>query len=78
METKCLEQGNSELLSLLSKSHYVDDWILGAKTAAQVLQIKDWLIEFLEIIGMRLHKFNSNSAEVRQSINSERSEVESF
>lgn len=77
METKCLEQGNSELLKLLSKSHYVDDWILGAKSAAQVLQIKDWLIEFLEIIGMRLHKFNSNSAEVRQSINSECSEVES-
>ena len=60
MENRCLKEGNPELLAILSKAHYVDDWILGAKTPAEVLLIKKWLVEFLEVIGMKLHKFNSN------------------
>ena len=78
MERKCQEEGNSDLLDLLGRSHYVDDWIVGAKTPEEVLLIKVWLAEFLGAIGMKLHKFNSNSPVVRQSIETECPEVESI
>ena len=68
MELKCVEEGNSDLLKLLSKSHYVDDWLVGAKTPDEVLLIKKWLTEFLNTVGMKLHKFNSNSETVRQNV----------
>lgn len=67
MQQKCMEVDNPDLLELLSKSHYVDDWLVGAKTPEEVLQIKIWLTAFLEPIGMKLHKFNSNSEVIRQS-----------
>ena len=78
MEKKCHEEGNPELLALLLKSTYVDDWILGAKSPGDVLLLKRWLTGFLEAVGMKLHKFNSNSKEVRQEIASECPEVESI
>ena len=68
MQKHCLEGDNPDLLQLLSRSHYVDDWLVGAKTPEEVLLIKTWLTEFLERIGMKLHKFNSNSEAVRQSL----------
>ena len=68
MQKRCLEEGNPDLLTLLSKSHYVDDWLIGAKTSDDVLLIKHWLTEFLNTVGMKLHKFNSNSETVRQHI----------
>ena len=77
MQKRCQEEGNSDMLALLSKAHYVDDWILGAKTPEEVIQIKLWLTEFLEEVGMKLHKFNSNSEVVRQSISAECPEMES-
>ena len=68
MQKRCLQEGNSDLLQLLSKAHYVDDWLVGAKTPEEVLLIKGWLTEFLEAIGMELHKFNSNSQVVKEAI----------
>jgi hypothetical protein len=76
MQKKCMEGGHSDLLTLLSKSHYVDDWILGAKSPEHVLLIKDWLTEFLGTVGMKLHKFNSNAEVVKQSIDSECSRID--
>ena len=78
METKCREEGNSDLLALLGKSHYVDDWIVGAKTPEEALRIKGWLADFLGVIGMKLHKFNSNSPMVRQSIDKDCPELDSI
>ena len=49
----------------------MDDWIVGAKTTEEVLLIKKWLTEFLEPIGMKLHKFNSNSDTIRESFEAE-------
>ena len=66
MQQKCLEADNPSLLELLSKSQYVDDWLVGARSVEEVLFIKATLAEFLEGIGMKLHKFNSSSAAVRQ------------
>ena len=77
MEQKCKQEGNQDLLERLGKSHYVDDWIVGARTPEEVLLIKRWLTEFLESIGMKLHKLNSNSPEVRQQINAECPEQDS-
>lgn len=68
MQKRCLENDNPDLLQLLSKSHYVDDWLMGAKTPEKALLIKSYLTEFLEAIGMKLHKCNSNSEVVRQSL----------
>ena len=77
MQQRCLEGGNPDLLALLGKSHYVDDWIVGAKTPEDVIYIKNWLTEFLEAIGMTLHKFNSNSEVVRESIGADCPEMDS-
>ena len=71
MQRKCKETDNPELLQLLSKSIYVDDWLVGAKTSKHALLIKTWLAEFLDQIGMKLHKLNSNSESVRQSLDTE-------
>ena len=68
MQRRCIEGDNPDLLQLLERSHYVDDWLLGAKTPQEVLLVKAWLAEFLEEIGMKLHKFCSNSESVRQSL----------
>ena len=56
------------LLNLLNKSNYVDDWLTGAKTSEEVLEIKCKLSNLLEPIGMQLHKFNSNSEIVRKKL----------
>ena len=77
MQKRCLEEGHSDLLTLLCKSHYVDDWIVGAKTPKDVLLIKTWLTEFLDAIGMKLHKLNSNSEVVRDNIQDKCPDLES-
>ena len=77
MQKRCLAGDNPDLLERLSKSHYVDDWIVGAKTTDEVLLIKSWLTEFLAPIGMELHKFNSNSITIRDSLESEYPELDS-
>ena len=68
---------NPDLIQLLSKSIYVDDWLVGTKTPEQALQIKIWLTDFLEGIGMKLHKLNSNSEIVRKGIESDCPEMDS-
>ena len=61
MQNMCLEIKNPHLFQLLNKSQYVDDWIIGARSVEEVLHVKTMLTDFLEPIGMKLHKFNSNS-----------------
>ena len=67
MQKKCLEINDPYLYELLNKSQYVDDWIIGACKVDEVLHLKSLLSDFLEPIGMKLHKFNSNSEEIRES-----------
>ena len=62
---------------ILCKSIYVDDWLVGTKTPEQALKIKIWLTNFLEGIGMKLHKLNSNSEAVRKGLNSDCPEMDS-
>ena len=67
MQKRCLEINDPYLFELLNKSQYVDDWIIGARKVDEVLHLKKLLTEFLEPIGMKLHKFNSSSKEIRES-----------
>ena len=68
MQQECVKADNPDLLQRLSKAHYVDDWLVGANTPEEALLMKDWLTQFLESIGMKLHKFNCNSEVVRQNL----------
>ena len=77
MQRKYNEIDNPDLIQLLCKSIYVDDWLVGSKTPEEALKIKIWLTNFLEGIGMKLHKLNSNSEIVRKGLNSECSEMDS-
>ena len=71
MQRRCSEVDNPDLLKQLNKSHYVDDWLIGARTPEEVLLIKTWLADFLEPIGMKLHKFNSNSDAIRRNLDAD-------
>ena len=56
------------LLFLLLRSLYVDDVLTGAETVAAVLQLRKELEKILGQAAMKLHGWDSNSAEVREAM----------
>ena len=65
-----------ELLALILRSIYVDDLLTGGKTTQRVLKLIQELESILGQSAMKLHGFDSNSAEVRESLGVEDEEDE--
>lgn len=59
---------DQELLELLLRSLYVDDVLTGGKTPEIVLWLRAELVKILGKAAMKLHGWNSNSAEVREAL----------
>ena len=58
-------ESNPELKELILSSLYVDDFLSGARDISSALELKETVELSLQKIGMRLHKWNSNSEELR-------------
>lgn len=56
------------LLQLLLRSLYVDDLLTGGETTEFVLKLRSLLEEILGQAAMKLHGWDSNSAEVREAL----------
>ncbi|XP_058817812.1 uncharacterized protein LOC131681118 [Topomyia yanbarensis] len=61
---------------IVKEDSYIDDFLTGGKTVAEVIEIYQQLSEMLKRGGFGMHKFCSNSESVRKSIPAELQETQ--
>ena len=59
---------DQSLLELLLRSIYVDDILTGGEDLQFVLELRKSLVPIFDKAAMKLHGWNSNSAEVREAL----------